>query len=235
MIAKKNAGFNLEKRRSAVFGIGLLAASSFTLAAFTYTSPLEVEEAKIMSKHEAVYYSVADPAEEQPKEILVKEVPKTEEQKEITVELDPEISADSRASKNASTVVKSGVNTSALPFNHGKKMYFEPRSVDNDIIDIPDEDAEFIGGYVKMQEFIGAHIDYPEISIVNGDSGRVGVVFVVEKDGSISNISISKHVSPELDKEAIRIVKSFPNWKPAMTEGRIVRTRVHLPIVFRLK
>jgi protein TonB len=103
-----------------------------------------------------------------------------------------------------------------------------------EVFDVVEDEPGFPGGEEEMQRFIKSNIKYPEMSIQMGDQGKVYVRFVVEKDGSISNVSIARSVTTELDKEATRVVKQMPKWSPGKQRGRPVRTNVVIPIVFKL-
>ena len=94
-----------------------------------------------------------------------------------------------------------------------------------------DVDAHFPGGAAAMKRFIQENMRYPELS---QDQGRVYVSFVVEMDGSISNVEILRPLTPLLDQEAIRIICSMPNWIPSKVKGETMRTRCRLPITFTL-
>ena len=76
---------------------------------------------------------------------------------------------------------------------------------------------------------------YPEIAAENGIQGRVFVSFVVEPDGSVSNVRVVRGVDPALDREAIRVVKSSPRWTPGRQRGRPVRVTFTFPIIFVLQ
>ena len=76
---------------------------------------------------------------------------------------------------------------------------------------------------------------YPSYAKKNGIEGQVLVVFIVEKDGSISNAEVSWGVDPSLDQEALRIVNKMPKWKPGKQGGSTVRVKFHLPIKFMLE
>ena len=104
----------------------------------------------------------------------------------------------------------------------------------DEIFDVVEEEPAFPGGEDKMQEFIKKNVKYPDMSVQMGDQGKIYVRFVVEKDGSITNVSIARGVTPELDKEAMRVVKMMPNWSPGKQRARPVRTNVVIPIVFKL-
>ena len=93
---------------------------------------------------------------------------------------------------------------------------------------------EFPGGTEKLLEFLKENIHYPKIAEENGIQGRVVVTFVVEKDGSIGKAKIVKSVDPSLNEEAIRVLKLLPKWKPAMLNGKPVRSKYTVPITFRL-
>jgi len=93
--------------------------------------------------------------------------------------------------------------------------------------------AIFPGGQIKMATFIKENLKYPEDA--DGAHGRVIVNFVVEEDGSISDIKVVRGVHPSLDAEAVRVVKLMPKWKPAERGGKPVRTKYTLPISFRIQ
>ena len=94
---------------------------------------------------------------------------------------------------------------------------------------------EFPGGVEAMIAFISNNIQYPADAAKKKIDGRVLVNFVVEKDGSISEVKVVKPGFPSLDAEAVRVVKAMPNWKPGMQRGQVVRVQFTMPIEFRLK
>ena len=73
------------------------------------------------------------------------------------------------------------------------------------------------------------------IALENGIQGKVFVEFVIEKDGSITNVRVLRSVDPSLDKEAIRVVSSMPKWKPGKQRGKAVRVSYTVPINFKLQ
>ena len=85
-----------------------------------------------------------------------------------------------------------------------------------------------------LGEFLRNNLKYPESAKENNQEGRVFIGFVVEKDGSISNVNVLRGVCEELDAEAVRVVKLMPNWDPGMNNGETVRVQYTLPIVFKL-
>jgi len=93
---------------------------------------------------------------------------------------------------------------------------------------------EFVGGMTAMIKYLQTNLKYPEDAIRQKLGGRVMVQFVVETDGTISNVRVAKTVFPSLDAEAVRVVKAMPKWKPGIENGRTVRVNFTLPIVFNI-
>ena len=106
---------------------------------------------------------------------------------------------------------------------------------ESDVIDFPDVEAKFKGGPKKLQKYISKKVHYPERAIELNQEGIVFMTFIVETDGSVSNVVIQKGAGKILNAEAIRVANSFPKWKPAKVGRTKVRTRCRLPIVFRLE
>ena len=102
------------------------------------------------------------------------------------------------------------------------------------IIEFPDVEAEFIGGAQALMKYIQTNIQYPPTSIEMNEQGKVYLSFVVEPDGSITNVAVERGVSPDLDRESKRVIRSMPKWKPGESKGRKCRTRCRLPINFQL-
>ena len=92
----------------------------------------------------------------------------------------------------------------------------------------------FPGGDEALYKFIGENLRYPVIAQENGDQGRVQVSFVVSETGKITDVKIARGKTPELDKEAVRVVKSLPNFIPGKQNGHPVKCKYILPIVFKL-
>ena len=103
------------------------------------------------------------------------------------------------------------------------------------VYDMVEELPGYPGGMEELMKFLQEHVKYPKAAQEKGTEGRVLVQFVVEKDGSITNVKKVKSVSPELDAEALRVVKSMPNWTPGKQRGEAVRVKFTIPIVFRLQ
>lgn len=98
-----------------------------------------------------------------------------------------------------------------------------------------EKEAQFPGGPMELQKFFAQHLMYPQESIEKDEQGNVYVQFNVEVTGEISDIVVLRGVSENLDREARRIIRSMPKWIPAESEGQFIKSRVILPIKFRLK
>ena len=93
----------------------------------------------------------------------------------------------------------------------------------------------FPGGMEAMIQFLSSNIQYPADAQKQKVDGRVLVNFVVEKDGSITEVKVVKPGFPSLDAEAVRVVKAMPKWKPGYQRGQAVRVQFTMPINFSLK
>ncbi len=105
---------------------------------------------------------------------------------------------------------------------------------DDRIYDIVEENAQFPGGDEACLKWLAEHIKYPSICQEQGVQGRVIVSFVVNKDGSIVDVNTLRSPDANLTKEAERVVKMMPKWKPARQGNKTVRSRFNLPVLFRL-
>ena len=98
-----------------------------------------------------------------------------------------------------------------------------------------DQQPSFPGGTNALNTFIGSNLKYPVFAQEKGIQGRVVVKFIVEKDGSISNVEVNRSVDRDLDNEAMRVIKNMPKWNPAKQNGTEVRAYYDVPVAFRLK
>ena len=107
--------------------------------------------------------------------------------------------------------------------------------VSNKVFDVVEEMPSFPGGQGALMSFLNSNIKYPVVAQENGIQGRVIVGFVVERDGSITDVKVMRSVDPSLDREAQRVVKAMPRWKPGKQNGSAVRVKYTVPVVFRLQ
>ena len=111
----------------------------------------------------------------------------------------------------------------------------KPKEEETKVFDVVEQMPSFPGGDAELMKFLSSHIKYPVVAEENGIQGRVIATFVVERDGSISDVKVVKSVDPSLDKEAIRVLKSMPKWIPGKQNGSAVRVKYTVPVTFRLQ
>ena len=110
-----------------------------------------------------------------------------------------------------------------------------PKQEETKVFDVVEEMPSFPGGPGALMSFLSGNIKYPVVAEENGIQGRVIVAFVVERDGSITDVRVVKSVDQSLDKEAVRVVKSMPRWIPGKQNGSAVRVKYTVPVTFRLQ
>lgn len=111
----------------------------------------------------------------------------------------------------------------------------QSKSGSGKVFDVVEQMPSFPGGMGAMMQYLSSNIKYPKEAEKKGIQGRVLLSFIVQTDGSITDVRISKSVDPSLDKEAIRVVKSMPKWIPGRQNGEPVRVKYTFPVTFRLQ
>lgn len=104
----------------------------------------------------------------------------------------------------------------------------------NVVYDVTETLPQFPGGQEMMMKYLAANIKYPASAVKAKKQGRVIVTFVIQKDGSVTKARIARSVDPELDAEALRIVKAMPNWTPGTQDGKPVNVKYTIPVIFSL-
>ena len=111
----------------------------------------------------------------------------------------------------------------------------KPKEEETKVFDVVEQMPSFPGGDAELMKFLSTHIKYPVVAEENGIQGRVIATFVVERDGSISDVKVIKSVDPSLDKEATRVVSSMPHWIAGRQNGNPVRVKYTVPVTFKLQ
>ena len=110
-----------------------------------------------------------------------------------------------------------------------------PKEEEAKVFDVVEQMPSFPGGQAALMQYLAKNIKYPVVAEENGIQGRVIVTFVVGKTGAISNVQVAKGVDPSLDKEAVRVVSSMPNWIPGKQNGQSVNVKYTVPVMFKLQ
>ena len=111
----------------------------------------------------------------------------------------------------------------------------KPKEEETKVFDVVEQMPEFPGGQAALLKWISDNIKYPAIAEENGIQGRVVCTFVVERDGSVTDVQVARSIDPSLDKEAVRVLKKMPKWIPGKQNGSAVRVKYTLPVTFRLQ
>ena len=132
-------------------------------------------------------------------------------------------------------IIMSLMATCCLTTVLAQKTVVSQKDQKEEPFDVVEDMPAFPGGMEAMIQFISNNIQYPADAQKQKIDGRVLVNFVVEKDGSITEVKVIKPTFPSLDAEAVRVVKAMPKWKPGYQKGQAVRVQFTMPINFSLK
>ena len=224
MEEKKSPKANLENKKLTFILIGLIVSLAVAWAVFEIKSYDKRELVDIGRTVEVVEEEMVEITKQEQKPQPV-EVPKQTTQIQVVeddVEVDDiEINAD-------------------VDQNEVIEEYVAPEVEEEDIQEaeiftIVEEMPEFPGGMTKLAEYLAKNIKYPQMARESGIQGRVFVQFVVEPDGSVSNVNVMRSLGGGCDEEAMRVVKSMPKWKPGKQRGKPVRVSYILPVNFKLQ
>ena len=123
-------------------------------------------------------------------------------------------------------------NTEWVDLDDYDVVEVEPEPEEEEIFMVVEDQPEFPGGTAALLEYLRKNIKYPAICRENNIQGRVLVTFIVNKDGAIVEPEVVKSVNPSLDKEALRVISTMPNWKPGSQRGKPVRVKYTVPVNF---
>ena len=232
MEIKKDPKVNLETRKSTYVLTGLVGILALLFIAFEWTNTstrrtLLGNNSAILEEEEEIVMTVQNntppPPPPPPMPDVIEQLTVVEDDVEIQ-----EIEMQS-AEDDANTVVEVvDLSSQAAPEE-------EEDAEANTIFTVVEDEPEFPGGTKALMEFISKNLRYPAFAAENGIQGRVTLSFVVEKDGSVTDIQEMRSPSEDLTKEAKRVVSAMPKWKPGKQRGKPVRVKYVLPVTFRLQ
>lgn len=224
MEAKKTPSADLTRKSGMFLNLGLAVAVGATLAAFEWKS-FDDGSLKDLGQVTDNFEELLDiPITEQPpppppppiEQPIVKEIPDE-------VEIEEKIEVNFDVDVKETTVIKEVVIAEA-PVEE---------KVDT-IFDVVENQPEPPGGMSAWNKYLSDNLKYPTQARRMGTEGTVIVVFVVNTDGSIQDVDVLRGIGGGCDEEAVRVVKNAPKWTPGKQRGRPVRTRMRLPIRFKL-
>ena len=235
MEIKKSDKANLDKQRRGNFMLGLVLALAMLFAALEFTTrpaglseddkmlddlPDELNMTPVVEQKDMI--SATGNAGTPSKAITqkVQEVPKTV----ATQEISPVTSK--LVIGNGEGIPRQADVTEALPQ--------VPITKDSVVLKTVEQLPEFPGGIVQFMKWLTRNLRYPPIAQSQRIQGKVVVSFIINKDGSIASPTIVQSVDPVLDREALRVVKMMPRWKPGLQNGKPCRTMFAIPVNFQL-
>lgn len=223
MEAKKTEKADLTKKSGFYFSIGLLLTMSLVVTAFEWRDN-EKQDIDLMAKNVNTFEEMLEipptdlppPPPPQIQQPQIIEVPDEEEiEEEIQVKFDVEVTEDTKVQQ---IVIQAE----------------EPKEEVEEIFTIVEDPAAPVGGMPAFYKYVGEKIKYPPQARRMGVEGRVFVEFVIDKDGSITEVRAVKGIGAGCDEEAVRILQQAPKWKPGKQRGKPVKQRMVLPITFKL-
>ncbi len=116
-----------------------------------------------------------------------------------------------------------------------KAQTHKDTTTDDKVYEVCEQMPIFEGGDAALLKYLTDSVKYPELAKKHGVQGRVVIGFIVEKDGSLTNVKVLRAVDRALDAEALRVVKGMPKWIPGRQNEQRVRVKYNVPVSFRLE
>ena len=184
--------------------------------------------------------------EEQKPEVLKEELLNTVKLTEIAIVEDGQVQEDIKSQdeiKETDTAIGKvnedrGVDDIINAQEHKEVVVVEEKTPEppaDHVFESVEQDPQFPGGQTALLKWVADHLRYPSVAQENGVQGRVVVQFVVTKTGSIGEVRVARSKDPDLDKEAVRVVKSLPKFTPGKMNGHAVNVWFTLPVTFKLE
>ena len=229
MELKKNPKVDIGRKKWMLFSIGLAITMLFLVVSFEWKVYDKNAQVVVLEEEEIEYMMEDPPITQQPSP-----PPPVLQQPEV-VEVPDEEEIDDEIEANMDIELKD-IPTPAPPKAKPKKKK-KPKveEKEEEIFMIVEEQAMPKGGLKKFYKYISDNLSYPSQARRMGVEGRVFLQFVVEKDGSITDIKVLKGIGSGCDEEAVKVLKSAPKWKPGKQRGKAVRVRRSIPVFFKLQ
>ncbi|MCF8219411.1 MAG: energy transducer TonB [Bacteroidales bacterium] len=225
MDKRKTTKADLERKRPFFIEIGLIVALALVFLGFEWKQ-YEKEGNQFETE---VDYDVEEDIvlntqrEEPPKPKKQQPESQTLNIVEDDVEVEDELNIDAEADDE--TVVE----------DYEPVEVSEPEVEEQEIFTVVEEQPSFPGGEQARMKYLQENIEYPQMARESGIEGTVFVTFVVEPDGSVTDVRILRGIGGGCDEEALRVVRNMPKWKPGKQRGKSVRVQFNMPIRFKLQ
>ncbi len=227
MIQKKSTKGDLEKSKNTFFTIGIVLVLGLVYVSFELFATQD--SAPVMTLVEEEYIEVLDEDVIATDQTPPPPPPPVQQQQEVVL-----------------NIVEDNIQvTTDWDFSQDFDENFEvaeytPIEIVQEVVEetppvrFAEEMPEFVGGMEAMYAFLTSELIYPEVARTNGIQGVSVIEFVVERDGSVSNVTTKVPLYPDCDQEAIRVIKKMPKWKPGKSMGKPVRCFFQIPVRFSL-
>jgi protein TonB len=223
---KKTAKADLEGKKMFFLEIGLVVALAIALLAFEWKS-YEKQQLDLITR-------VADDTPEEMVEITTQDKtpppPAPIQQTTIIQIVDDDIDIKDDIEIDVEADQNTEVQNYVPPVDMGK----EEEDEEVQIFTVVESMPSFPGGEAARIQYLNDNIKYPQMARESGIQGRVFVTFVVEKDGSVTDVKVLRGIGGGCDEEAVRVIKNMPKWDPGKQRGKPVRVQFNMPILFKL-
>ena len=226
MEEKKSPKANLENKKLMFIQIGMIISLLIAWLAFEHKSyDKRTIDESLLNREVAIDEEMVEITKQEEQKPQPVEVPKQTTQLEIVQDDVETEDLNINAEVEQNEVIEEYVAPEVV----------EEEVVEQEIFQIVEEMPSFPGGEAKLMEYVAKNIKYPQIARETGIQGRVFVGFVVEPDGSISNVKLLRGIGGGCDEEAMRVIKSLPKWKPGKQRGKAVHVSYQIPVFFKLQ
>ncbi len=235
---RKTTAADLESKRGTGFLLGLIVALALGFAALEYTLPQSDED-----MDEELLEDIAQDMEQLPALDQKDMVAAVQPQQVAAVsqqvqEVKADVQQEQAAEAPAATAPKALVPVEVPPDITEELMKVPPMPLDLDDnplkLRVVENTPEPSIGWIPFMKWLSQSLKYPPTAKVQKIQGTVFVTFIVNVDGSVSEVTVKKSVEPSLDREALRVVNMMPKWNPGVTNGKPARAMIGIPIVFKL-
>ena len=235
MEQKKSPQADIEQRRTTGFLLGLIFVLAAFYVALEWNSVPASDDIDPLDLSDLMHESELVPMSNVETTMMVEEKQQTQQGEQLRivddeVELDPTDDPIEGEGDDDETLLADlqqpddDKSLAALDVDPNNPLNFHV------VEDLP----QYPGGAVEFMKWLTKTLQYPDAARRKKTQGKVVAVFYVEKDGSITGINVTQSLSPECDREALRVLRMMPNWKPGIQNDRPCRTKVCIPIVFKL-
>ncbi len=228
MEVKKSDKANLENKKSMFLQFGIIIALLVSLLAFDWTTGEKKDSAFDGMSEEAIEEEQIPVTEETP--------PEQAPPPEVTVTDLFEIVENDVVIKSDVAFDDDETSEDKVVEIYAPVINMEEEKTEDEIFVIVEDMPTFKGGDInKFRDWVQKRVRYPELASENGIQGRVFITFVVETNGTVSGVTVTRSVDQLLDEAAKEAVAASPKWEPGMQRGRPVRVRYSIPIIFQLQ